>query len=47
VAVSVAPAERRVCTCGYAAAWPSIASTYALPLEQADTETIALILAPC
>jgi hypothetical protein len=33
--------------CEYAAAWSSIASAYALPLEQADTDTIARILAGC
>jgi hypothetical protein len=46
-AVAVAPTERPAFTCEYAAAWSSIASTYVPPLEQADTDTIARILARC
>jgi hypothetical protein len=46
-AVPVARAERPACHCVYAAAWSSVASTYGLPLEQADTDTIARILARC
>jgi Protein of unknown function (DUF1524) len=33
--------------CEYAAAWSSLASTYALSLEQADTDTITRILSGC